>query len=163
SDARYADYWKVLDRVTVQDQRYFRAKFERSLSGEEKKTFRHLLRVFGTSDFLLSRIRKQLDFVARETAQPQEPTTVILKHWSDFPYWAGWQSWNMGYRSWVVAAHLVRPFEAELYTCGEAFSSEQGWIEGALKSAERVLERLQVAPPAWVDADRYASQKELWL
>jgi hypothetical protein len=34
--------------------------------------------------------------------------------------------------------------------CGEAFSAHQGWILGALSSAERVLQdQLAQPPPAW--------------
>jgi hypothetical protein len=59
---------------------------------------------------------------------------------------------------------MVQPFvDADLFTCGEAFSGEQGWIEGALKSAERVLEKLNLTPPEWVDSSEYDEQKDLWL
>ena len=60
-----------------------------------------------------------------------------------------------------IAGKLVRPFvDADLYTCGEAFSGEQGWIEGALKSAERVLESMGLpSPPPWVDKTEYVEQR----
>lgn len=36
--------------------------------------------------------------------------------------------------------YIKKPFgEAALYTCGEAFSRGQGWVEGALQSAEKLL------------------------
>ena len=72
----------------------------------------------------------------------------------------------LGMRSIVGGAEkLVRPFlDSNLFICGEAFSSEQGWIEGAFKSAERVLERLGVpSPPSWVDPAEYEEQRELWV
>jgi hypothetical protein len=56
----------------------------------------------------------------------------------------------MGFKSWQIAEKMVQPFgrDVPLFTCGEAFSSEQGWIEGALKSAERVLEALGMQEPS---------------
>ena len=41
----------------------------------------------------------------------------------------------------------MKPFdECEMYVCGEAFSTEQGWVEGALKSTELVLHELGLRP-----------------
>ena len=37
-------------------------------------------------------------------------------------------------------ADLVEPLE-NLYTCGEAYSDYQGWVEGALRSADLVLKK----------------------
>jgi monoamine oxidase len=161
SDARFAEYWKRLDAMSERDQRYFSAEFESLLDKEARAKFEQILKANGTGEAVLARIQDQLAKVTGETVP--EPITLILKHWSDKPYHAGWHAWNMGAQSWVVAEALVRPFlDANLFTCGEAFSGEQGWIEGALKSAERVLERLGLSQPAWVDKTEYARQKELW-
>lgn len=35
-----------------------------------------------------------------------------------------------------------------LYVCGEAYSHDQGWVEGALDTAEQVVELLGVQPPS---------------
>jgi hypothetical protein len=161
-DARYAEYWKRMQRMTRNDQRYFSKEFERSISPSEQSEFHELLRRYGTGDA----VRDEMEIQLQKVALKEVPAacTVILADWSDPPYFAGWHSWNMGSESWKIAERLVRPFlKAELYTCGEAFSSEQGWIEGALKSAERVLERLGVPPPDWVNSAIYEKQKELWL
>jgi hypothetical protein len=39
-----------------------------------------------------------------------------------------------------------------LYVCGEAYSHDQGWVEGALDTSEEVVELLGVEPPAWIPA-----------
>jgi hypothetical protein len=37
------------------------------------------------------------------------------------------------------------------YVCGEAYSTDQTWVEGALQTAEIVLQkRFHLPPPAWV-------------
>ena len=53
-------------------------------------------------------------------------------------------------RSWEVIPRVEAPL-AGLYVTGEAFSTNQGWVEGALDSAEDVLQtRLGLAPPPLV-------------
>jgi monoamine oxidase len=62
--------------------------------------------------------------------------------WGDDPYGGGWNSWNIGVRSWEVKKQILRPLaEAPVYICGEAYSDAQGWVEGALQTAELMLER----------------------
>ena len=41
--------------------------------------------------------------------------------------------------------------DANVYVCGEAFSSNQGWAEGALNTAERMLEdHFGLKRPTWI-------------
>jgi hypothetical protein len=38
-----------------------------------------------------------------------------------------------------------------LHICGDAYSSDQGWTEGAFATAERVVQRhLGIAAPGWL-------------
>ncbi len=50
----------------------------------------------------------------------------------------GVHQWGLHADDRQVMAALVEPM-AGLYTCGEAYSDYQGWVEGALRSADRVL------------------------
>lgn len=45
------------------------------------------------------------------------------------------------------------PFLGEcIYVVGEAFSSDQGWIEGALRTAESVLlTHFELTEPDWIE------------
>jgi monoamine oxidase len=36
--------------------------------------------------------------------------------------------------------------DVPVYICGEAYSRAQGWVEGALDTADQVLAKLGVAP-----------------
>jgi monoamine oxidase len=50
-------------------------------------------------------------------------------------------------RSWEVKKAIVQPAdEVPMYICGEAYSDAQGWVEGALQTAEDMLSRLGVPP-----------------
>ena len=75
------------------------------------------------------------------------PVLGIAQEWD-----AGWHTWIVGSQPWdkVVRQQRVQPLD-HLYLCGEAYSPEQGWIEGALKSAEQVLEKMKVARPEWLE------------
>jgi monoamine oxidase len=161
-DARYAQYWKRLDEMNKAGQKYYSSVLEKSMNEPSRTEFHRVVGVYGTGNIVATRVEDLLAKVAGKGAP--RPDVLVLKHWHDWPYHAGWHAWTAGARSWEVSEKLVRPFlDADLFICGEAFSGEQGWIEGALKSAERVLERMGLAsPPSWVNKAEYEEQKELW-
>ncbi len=82
-----------------------------------------------------------------------EPVAGAYNFWDDFGDHAvpeaGWHTWEPGVESAKAMTHMVQPFgkERRVFVCGEAYSSEQGWIEGALKSVELVMDRLGVLLP----------------
>jgi len=55
-------------------------------------------------------------------------------------------------------AQMRRPLadaqpDLKLFVCGEAFSHIQGWVEGALTSAEMLLEeQFKLTRPSWIPA-----------
>lgn len=72
------------------------------------------------------------------------------------------QEFGFGVHQWAVEAddkavmdYLCEPID-NIYTCGEAFSDYQGWVEGALRSANLVLDRaFGLAPISQVFEDTY--------
>jgi hypothetical protein len=52
----------------------------------------------------------------------------------------GVHQWAIGADDRQVMKDLVEPMP-KLYTCGEAFSDYQGWVEGALRSADLVMKQ----------------------
>ncbi len=66
--------------------------------------------------------------------------------------YADWQDavhfWNVGYRSWELYENLIQPDkEVHCYICGEAYSTYQTWVEGALQTSDSVLSRLGARRP----------------
>jgi monoamine oxidase len=60
--------------------------------------------------------------------------------WGDDPFGGGWNSWNIGVESWKVKEKILNPVKgAPVYICGEAYSDAQGWVEGALQTADMML------------------------
>jgi hypothetical protein len=59
-------------------------------------------------------------------------------------YWpCGVGYWKVGANSLVVSKRIIQPFSGEkVYVCGEHYSEKnQQWIEGALETSERMLDR----------------------
>jgi len=75
-----------------------------------------------------------------------QPILGMVRDWD-----AGWHTWIVHSKPWTeeIKKARVQPLPPNLFLCGEAYSNEQGWIEGALKSAEQVLLELRVLKPAW--------------
>ncbi len=70
---------------------------------------------------------------------------AAFRDWGDDPYGGGWNSWNIGVKSWEVKERMTQPFDGRpLHVCGEAYSDAQGWVEGALQTAERMLAKLGI-------------------
>ena len=81
------------------------------------------------------------------------PYWAAFKDWAATPIGAGWHFWKVGRRSWEVMPRIRKPVaDANLYVCGEAWSTSQGWVEGALNTSERVLQdHLGLPRPPWLE------------
>ncbi len=55
----------------------------------------------------------------------------------------GVHQWGVGTKDDDVILNMIKPFgNLPIYTCGEAYSDFQGWVEGALRSTNLVLKEL---------------------
>ena len=69
-----------------------------------------------------------------------EPYAAAFQDWGQDPYGGAWNSWNIHVKAWQVRDQILQPLaDWPVYIVGEAYSAAQGWIEGALQTAERVL------------------------
>ncbi len=72
-----------------------------------------------------------------------EPYAAAFMDWGRDPFGGAWNSWEIGVKTWELIPQVVQPLpEWDVFICGEAYSPSQGWVEGALQTAEMVLERL---------------------
>ncbi|MBU6436238.1 MAG: FAD-dependent oxidoreductase, partial [Betaproteobacteria bacterium] len=85
------------------------------------------------------------------------PAAAIYHNWVEDPAGAGWYFWNPHVRSWEVATRIRQPLPGyPVYTCGSCYSENQGWVEGALNTAEMMLEsKFDLLRPSWVSPDYY--------
>ena len=73
--------------------------------------------------------------------------SAAFRDWGEDPYGGGWNSWNIGVRSWEVRDQITNPIAGTpLYICGEAYSDSQGWVEGALQTADIMLGKFLATP-----------------
>jgi monoamine oxidase len=76
-----------------------------------------------------------------------EVKNAAFRDWGDDPYGGGWNSWNIGVKSWEVKQQITQPMgDKPLFICGEAYSDAQGWVEGALQTANLVLHKFGIDP-----------------
>jgi monoamine oxidase len=69
-----------------------------------------------------------------------KPYAAVYHDWIADPFGGGVNFWNIGVKSWRVIPKMANPVPTvPVYVCGEAYSDGQGWVEGALRTAELVL------------------------
>lgn len=77
-----------------------------------------------------------------------EPIDAAFMDWSRDPYGGGVHLWNVNYQSDRLLVSMTQPVaDFPCYICGEAYSTNQTWAEGALQTAEIVVNRLLDRPP----------------
>ncbi|MDJ0690348.1 MAG: FAD-dependent oxidoreductase [Xenococcaceae cyanobacterium MO_188.B32] len=103
--------------------------------------------------------------------QCQSPQTIVeelkgtiedfgIHDWGKEPYSAACHAWRPNTKSWEVIVRL-RAFSSiddqdkhkNIHICGEAYSDYQGFIEGALRSAQGVLD--------WIEAQEKTKMRSL--
>ncbi|HVI47227.1 MAG TPA: FAD-dependent oxidoreductase [Chitinophaga sp.] len=99
---------------------------------------------------MVEELSRQLSQMHNIATTP-EVKAAAFRDWGEDPYGGGWNSWNIGVKSWEVRDKIVHPLpDCPLFICGEAYSDAQGWVEGALQTADIMLEKfvLQAANAA---------------
>jgi len=89
--------------------------------------------------------------------QIPSPLTVYAKDWTEDPYGAAWHFWRHGIKVWEALPRVRQPVASlPVHICGEAYTNQQGWVEGALISAEQVMQKyFQLRTPSWLTPQDY--------
>ena len=91
---------------------------------------------------LVAEVARQLQTMHGLSYTP-EVKNAAFRDWGQDPFGGGWNSWNIGVKSWEVKEKITQPIDnLSLYICGEAYSDAQGWVEGALQTADIMLEKI---------------------
>lgn len=81
-----------------------------------------------------------------------EPLEAAFMDWGDDPYGGAVHFWNPGYNSTKILQDMIQPVgDFPCYVCGEAYSTGQTWVEGALQTAELVLRKFNIPDPKWLN------------
>jgi hypothetical protein len=97
--------------------------------------------LFPASVAVVEEATKQFRLLYNTNTIP-EPVLTSYRLWggeSDFGY--AYHQWALNADDRRVMAHLAEPI-VNLYTCNEAYSDMQGWVNGSLRSADLALNRI---------------------
>jgi hypothetical protein len=142
-DFNNADFWEELQEIGP--------KFVSPLQEHYNQQVPQV--VFAASQATVDEMTRQLQDVFATFAIPR-PVLTSYRRWGDSEYFGyAYHQWGRGANDIEIIPALAKPFEKiNLYTCGEAFSDQQGWVNGALRSAEIVLTQYFGLAPLVPDA-----------
>lgn len=156
NDMRTVSFWKSMEND---------APFETVPTPllQSKPWFRKQLKDFLNKDIppatksMVAEVMKQAREMHGDNIDIPEPYTSAYKDWSEDPYGGGYHAWKAGF---VVADKMpeIRQPQANeaVYIVGEAYSDQQGWVEGAFCEAEKVmLHRYNLQRLPWVQSNYY--------
>jgi monoamine oxidase len=88
---------------------------------------------------------------------PDPVAAPLVKDWSENPYGGGWHFWQPKVKVWETMPRVRQPIpQTPVHICGEAYANQQGWVEGALTSAEHVLQdHFKLSWPSWLPKDYF--------
>ncbi|MEM7189635.1 MAG: FAD-dependent oxidoreductase [Pseudomonadota bacterium] len=80
---------------------------------------------------------------------------AVFQNWMSFPFEGGWHLWYPDVKSWEIMPAIRQPQQGvDLFICGEAYSALQGWVEGGINTAEKMLQDHFCLPKAsWISKD----------
>jgi monoamine oxidase len=106
---------------------------------------------------LVDEAQRQLRELHGPDARIPDPTSAYFQNWVQDPYGAAYHFWQVGAKSWEIMPRMRHPVPGtNLYVCGSAWSTGQGWVYGALTQAELMLEeRFGLPRPAWLPPSVY--------
>jgi monoamine oxidase len=95
--------------------------------------------------------------VAEVHALPEidAPYAAVYHTWNEDPYGGGWHEWKAHYRLDQIMCRMRKPVaDEDIHIVGEAYSYGQGWVEGALDTAESTLQDFfGLESPSWLSKD----------
>lgn len=100
---------------------------------------------------LMTSARAQLGVLHHDVPVPA-PKSALFFDWGVDPHGGAWHGWAPHFKSWEVRPWMRQPNPSlDLFICGEAYSQRNGWVEGAINSAEKTLERFGLPRPEWIN------------
>jgi cytochrome b involved in lipid metabolism/predicted NAD/FAD-dependent oxidoreductase len=92
------------------------------------------------------------------------PDIVIPKPkwYKHCPWNSGAGYWKKGYDRKLIMSQMIEPLgkNTNLYICGENYSSHQAWVEGALETADMVLDKVKMHKDTHRDTHKDTHKKK---
>ena len=110
-------------------------------SGDVAAGSRRLESDYRAPKAMVEEAHRQVERIHDMSYAPRSPTTRPIATGREDPYGGGVNFWRIHAKSWEVIPAIIKPRAgAPIYICGEAYSQQQGWVEGALQTAEMMLQ-----------------------
>jgi monoamine oxidase len=147
-DGRDLDYWAGLRGAQAQ-------RFEPAVEVDDSSAWAK----YPAPKRMVDEIHRQLLVMHGNPGGIPQPVAGAYRDWGEDPYGGGANFWHVGVKSYEVAQSIMRPKPSlPVYICGESYSHGQGWVEGALETAEDMLERhFGLSKPPWKQSAEGAS------
>lgn len=155
NDMRTVTFWKALEDKHPER---FEIEATRLVPKEEMlQTIQSFRSPYLASRIMVKEVLNQLRELHGADNPVPRPYVAWYKDWSDDPYGGGYHAWKAGYSVRKVMEYMRQPVIGEdIYICGEAYSDQQGWVEGAFCVAEKMLQKsFRLNRPAWLPEDYY--------
>lgn len=148
-DMETETFWKALS----DDKLLFEVRSAKSASLKEL----HQLNDVQATKLMVNELMHQLRELHGKDVVIPEPYVTYFKDWTDEPFGAGYHAWKAGYSVKNVMPYMRKPVaDEQIHICGEAYSDQQGWVEGAFCEAEKMLqEYFGLDRPIWLSPDYY--------
>lgn len=148
-DMETETFWKALS----DDKVLFTPRLSCSFSASETEI--KALNDVQASAMMVGEVMDQLQELHGIEIPP--PYVTWFKDWTDDPFGAGYHAWKAGYKVDKVMPYMRKPVATEnIHIVGEAYSDQQGWVEGAFCEAEKMLESyFGLTYPSWLAPGYY--------
>lgn len=155
NDMRTVTFWQTLEDNSSQNSNKFLFQPKPTAKVSESQFDDELLSVQATKTMVDETLNQIRELHGREDIPA--PYVTWYKDWSLDPYGGGYHAWKARYNIKEVMPYMRNPLpEEDIYICGEAYSDQQGWVEGAFCVAENMLqEHFGLQQPQWIPRDYY--------
>ncbi len=149
NDMRTIPFWEVL---AGNAQKFVPRATSLALIEELQK-----LGTVQASQLMVNEVMNEVRELHSSTMQIPDPYVTWYKDWTQDPFGGGYHAWKAEYSIKDVMVYMRSPNPYEtIYICGEAYSDQQGWVEGAFCTAEHMLQdHFQLTWPDWLDKNYY--------
>jgi monoamine oxidase len=155
NDMRTVTFWKTLEDNSSQNSNKLLFQPKPTARVSESQFDAELLSVQATKPMVDETLNQIRELHGREDIPA--PYVTWYKDWSLDPYGGGYHAWKARYNIKEVMPYMRNPIPYEdIHICGEAYSDQQGWVEGAFCVAENMLqEYFGLKRPQWIPMDYY--------
>jgi monoamine oxidase len=156
ADGRTESFWDRLSKGP-KGQKKFRNTPNRFVPQMDARRIAQLERYRAPDDFTRTLHSLTVEMHQLPPDQIPLPYDAFTQDWNKDPFGGGWHFWRPGIKVWERLPRMRQPIDSlPVHICGESYANQQGWVEGALTSAEHVVQKYFGLPtPRWLDPQDY--------